>query len=646
MPCAIASGACASKAITIACRRVHPGRVVEAALDLLSRCTHGWTRAAPAPHDRRRKRTRARRQHGRLPARSPRCARSASTRPTTTRPPASSGRPGDRRRRGGALHAHQARQAAGAVLGLGAAVPRDRLLPARRRRSRWPTSTTSPTRTTRSCCSARIAGDADDRRCRCEPGAPTPRRVGVALGSAVPVVDRQRAAAARRRRAAPPRRSASAASARDGPFRWHFVDHHLAHAASAFLAAPFERCAVMTLDGRGERGDDELRRLAGTATSNGIGQVHMPHSLGLLYEKVTQHLGFLHSSDEYKVMALASFGKPRYVDEFRDIVRAGARRPVPIDAVRLDGRASVRRGSAAGRSSSGTSTSPARCRSCSRRPCSSWPAGCTAHRRATTLHGRRRRAQLRDERAAARPRPVRRDLGPAGGGRRRHRARRGALDRSRARAARGDGRRRLPRWTTPTSARATTTTRSRHFLRWSKLPLSAPGRRRRRGRRRSSPGPGRSAGSRGGWSSARGRSARARSSPRRSTPTMQARLNEIKDREDFRPVAPVVLEEEADRTGSRQLRRVAVHAVRLRRPAREGADRIPAVCHIDGTRARPDGAAAHQHPLYYDLHQGVPGADRRAGAGQHLVQHARRADRLHARATRSNASGPRRSTRW
>src|SRR5438309_851357 len=74
-------------------------------------------------------------------------------------------------------------------------------------------------------------------------------------------------------------------------FRWSFVDHHLAHEASAFLAAPFDDCAVMTIDGRGER----------TGTSYGlfregsyrrIGEVPLPHSLGLLYERVTQHLGF------------------------------------------------------------------------------------------------------------------------------------------------------------------------------------------------------------------------------------------------------------------------------------------------------------------------------------------------------------------
>lgn len=106
----------------------------------------------------------------------------------------------------------------------------------------------------------------------------------------------------------------------DGPYRWHFVEHHLAHEASAFLAAPFEECAVLAMDGRGERPttsygvyrDGEYRRLK---------QVNLPHSLGLLYEEVTDHLGFLRSSDEYKVMALASYGKPAYVNHLKEVVR-------------------------------------------------------------------------------------------------------------------------------------------------------------------------------------------------------------------------------------------------------------------------------------------------------------------------------------
>jgi carbamoyltransferase len=105
----------------------------------------------------------------------------------------------------------------------------------------------------------------------------------------------------------------------DGPYRWHFVNHHRAHAASAFLPSPHRKAAVLVLDGRGEAistsywlGEDNRMEL--------IGEVPLPHSLGLFYEQMTTYLGFLHSSDEYKVMALASFGKPVYADYFRSLV--------------------------------------------------------------------------------------------------------------------------------------------------------------------------------------------------------------------------------------------------------------------------------------------------------------------------------------
>jgi carbamoyltransferase len=108
----------------------------------------------------------------------------------------------------------------------------------------------------------------------------------------------------------------------DGPYRWHFVEHHLAHAASAFHASPFARAAVLALDGRGERATTTYWRGEGTALER-LGEVRMPHSLGLLYEEVTRYLGFLSSSDEYKVMALASFGQPRYRTVFERIVSVG-----------------------------------------------------------------------------------------------------------------------------------------------------------------------------------------------------------------------------------------------------------------------------------------------------------------------------------
>ncbi len=120
----------------------------------------------------------------------------------------------------------------------------------------------------------------------------------------------------------------------DGPFRWHFVAHHLAHAASAFHASPFPRAAILTLDGRGEKATTGYAVGSGTEIE-WLGQVHMPHSLGLLYERVTEYLGFLHSSDEYKVMALASYGEPRYLGEFRDMVRLRADGQYTIEPLRL-----------------------------------------------------------------------------------------------------------------------------------------------------------------------------------------------------------------------------------------------------------------------------------------------------------------------
>src|SRR4051812_22439253 len=123
----------------------------------------------------------------------------------------------------------------------------------------------------------------------------------------------------------------------DGPFQWHFVEHHVAHAASAFHASPFGSAAVLTLDGRGEKATTSYN-IGSCNRLERLGQVNMPHSLGILYEQVTGYLGFLHSSDEYKVMALASFGKPTFLNEFRDIVRMGHYGQYTIRPPRLEER--------------------------------------------------------------------------------------------------------------------------------------------------------------------------------------------------------------------------------------------------------------------------------------------------------------------
>lgn len=123
----------------------------------------------------------------------------------------------------------------------------------------------------------------------------------------------------------------------DGPFRWHFVEHHLAHAASAFHASPFTSAAVLTLDGRGEKATTGYYLGEGNNLQT-LGQVDMPHSLGLLYEQLTDYLGFLHSSDEYKVMALASFGQLTYLNEFRSMIHLKGDGQYTLEPLRLSER--------------------------------------------------------------------------------------------------------------------------------------------------------------------------------------------------------------------------------------------------------------------------------------------------------------------
>ena len=115
--------------------------------------------------------------------------------------------------------------------------------------------------------------------------------------------------------------------------RVQFVPHHVAHAASAYLAAPSPTSSVLVVDGRGE----SASHLAGRAVNGELKILaiqKLPHSLGLMYEEATAHLGFRRSSDEYKVMALASYGRPRFLDTFRDLVRTtpgGGFTVAPID---------------------------------------------------------------------------------------------------------------------------------------------------------------------------------------------------------------------------------------------------------------------------------------------------------------------------
>lgn len=99
----------------------------------------------------------------------------------------------------------------------------------------------------------------------------------------------------------------------------HNVEHHRSHLASAFFASPFEEAALLSIDGSGDF----------TTTMTGIGRgnqievlesVDFPHSVGLFYTAFTQLLGFPHYGDEYKVMGLAPYGEPKYVDKLRDVL--------------------------------------------------------------------------------------------------------------------------------------------------------------------------------------------------------------------------------------------------------------------------------------------------------------------------------------
>lgn len=98
-----------------------------------------------------------------------------------------------------------------------------------------------------------------------------------------------------------------------GKYKIEYVDHHLAHAASAFLCSPFEKAAVLTVDGAGEANTTVLWAGEGTGIRK-LQVVKLPHSLGQFYAAVTAFLGFKTQSDEYKVMGLASYGEPVYAD--------------------------------------------------------------------------------------------------------------------------------------------------------------------------------------------------------------------------------------------------------------------------------------------------------------------------------------------
>ena len=101
----------------------------------------------------------------------------------------------------------------------------------------------------------------------------------------------------------------------------HFVEHHRAHLASAFYASPFEKAAVVSVDGFGDFASCAWGFGTGSQLSLD-GQVYFPHSLGAFYTAVTQFLAFPNYGDEYKVMGLAPYGQPLYLEQMRRLVKA------------------------------------------------------------------------------------------------------------------------------------------------------------------------------------------------------------------------------------------------------------------------------------------------------------------------------------
>jgi carbamoyltransferase len=100
----------------------------------------------------------------------------------------------------------------------------------------------------------------------------------------------------------------------------HPVEHHFAHLSSAFHVCPFDQAAVVSVDGFGDFSSAAWGVAAGCDISP-YGRVYFPHSLGIFYQAITQHLGFPHYGDEYKVMGLAPYGRPSCLDSMREIVR-------------------------------------------------------------------------------------------------------------------------------------------------------------------------------------------------------------------------------------------------------------------------------------------------------------------------------------
>ncbi|MCF3108327.1 carbamoyltransferase [Niabella sp. CC-SYL272] len=380
--------------------------------------------------------------------------------------------------------------------------------------------------------------------------------------------------------------------ARVRPGHWHFIDHHLAHAASAFLPSPFHEAAILTLDGRGEQATTTFNVGTGTDIQR-IRQVNMPHSLGLLYERVTRHLGFLHSSDEYRVMALASFGKPVFVNDFREMITLNNDGTYTIsqeDFTRRFG-AARQRGAPFTSHHFNIAHSAQIVLQEAALELASWLKKETGQQHLCLAGGVALNcvlnACIRDAKLFKEIwiQPAAGDAGTALGA---------ALWADAQ--LRGDEPVRNFKMEHAFWGPGYTDEAIENFLKWTKTPykkltdiatetasLLAQGRII-------------------GWYQGRmefgPRALGARSilaSP--IMPSMQDRLNELKDREDFRPVAPVVLEEEA--ANWFEAAHVSPFMLFTHQVRPEVRNRIPAVCHVDGS-ARIQTINREQHPRYYE----------------------------------------------
>ncbi|MCE7070053.1 carbamoyltransferase [Dyadobacter sp. CY327] len=384
------------------------------------------------------------------------------------------------------------------------------------------------------------------------------------------------------------------ADAGDLNAKWTFINHHNAHAASAFFPSPYEESAVLTLDGRGEKATTGYFLGKGNKITQ-LATVDMPHSLGMLYEKITTYLGFLHSSDEYKVMALASYGKPVYIEDFRSVIHIedngqytiddfdpeqwwgpGRKKDDPFEQLHHDIAHSLQK---ALEETVLKLVHWLHEQTNSENLCMAGGVALNCVMNAVIRdHGPFKNVWVQ---------PAAGDAGTALGA---------AQWLDVALNAQGD-----MRYTAEMNhvywGPEYTDDEIEKFMIWAKMPykrlynvasetaaILAEDKIIAWYQGRMEFGP-RSLGSRS-----------ILASP--IHPDMQARLNDIKDREDFRPVAPVVLEEDApewfeDATVSPFM--LFVYPVKD-----DKADRIPAVRHTDGT-ARVQTINAQQHPLYYEL---------------------------------------------